>query len=159
MPSPLETARLRLDPLDASSLRAALAYELAGQPPDWPDAAVLPWLETWASMLESEATPAEWGVWLIRTRSGEIVGDAGFKGAPDDTGGVELAYYVRPGHRRRGFAREAVGAVTNHAWTMGAKAVRAEVHVENGASRAVLQRLGFRQVDAIDDHVWYELRR
>ncbi len=158
MQARLETARLVLAPLDAASLRAALDHAMEGQPADWPDADVRPWFEAWAAALDDAPALAPWGVWLVQGRDGELVGDVGFKGPPIDDGAVELAYYVCPGHRGRGYAREAVGALVAEARAAGVRAVRAEVHSENAASAAVLVRLGFIRVAEAGAYAWFELR-
>jgi ribosomal-protein-alanine N-acetyltransferase len=157
MEARLETARLVLAPLDAASLRAALAHAMEVQPADWPDTDVRPWFETWAAALDDAPALAPWGVWLVQGRDGEVVGDVGFKGPPGDDGAVELAYYVRPGHRGCGYAREAVAALVAEARAAGVRVVRAEVHSENAASAAVLERLGFTRVAEADAHEWFEL--
>ena len=70
------------------------------------------WLSKLRSAVEQGGGPNPWrhGFWVIEKESGEIVGGAGFKGAPDDNGMVEIAYGIVPSREGRGYATEAARA-------------------------------------------------
>lgn len=145
-----------------------------------------PDLETWRALLEGEVNGAlegyptdgdlvmarlvvdghlpagEWGPWQIRERvSGLLIGGAGFKGAPNETGMVEIGYGLAPQARGRGFATEAVRALVFHAFARGATAVTAEVDVGNEASARVVAACGFTacEVEAGADVRWWRCDR
>lgn len=57
---------------------------------------------------------------------------------------ADIGYMIIPASYDNGFATEAVGAIVDHAFTRrGTRRIEAEVFVGNGASRRVLEKLGF----------------
>jgi ribosomal-protein-alanine N-acetyltransferase len=83
------------------------------------------------------------GTWLVVV-DGEVVGDCGWFGPPDDAGVVEVGYGLAPGSRGQGLGTEAVAVLT--AWVEqqpGVRLVTAEVLPGNEASLRLLDRLGF----------------
>ena len=141
---------------------------------------VAPGLETWRALLAGQIGPAvdgyptegdlvmaslvdhghlaagEWGPWqVIERETGLLVGGAGFKGAPDDEGAVEIGYGLALASRGRGLATEAVVALVEHALGRGATLVRAECDADNAASRRVLERAGFALVEEAGDATWW----
>ena len=76
-----------------------------------------------------------------------VVGEAGFHGPPDDEGRVEFGYMVITDYRRRGFAEEAVRALT--AWAIRERGItrfRAFIGPPNIPSLSLIRKLGFVQV-------------
>lgn len=156
----LRTLRLTLEPCDAALLGAALGPRDApcDLPPDWPEPDALALFEAHLEALAADPSLAPWGPWLLR-EDGQLVGDAGFKGPPDDEGGVELSYFVRRAFRGRGLATEAVAALVDHAFAMGALLVRGECHRDNRASIGVLRSTGFHVTRIEDDQLRFERAR
>ena len=77
----------------------------------------------------------------------DVVGEAGFHGPPDDEGRVEFGYMVITDYRRRGFAEEAVRALT--AWAIRERGItrfRAFIGPQNIPSLSLIRKLGFVQV-------------
>ena len=73
-----------------------------------------------------------------------LVGDAGFKGVPNNQGCCEIGYSVIPSFRQRGFATEAVAGII--AWVRlipFIRLVRAEALASNAPSQRVLEKNGF----------------
>ncbi|MPY34810.1 GNAT family N-acetyltransferase [Streptomyces adustus] len=109
----------------------------------------------------------EWGVFaLVRTEDGRAVGGMGFHGAPDEQGRAEIGYDLAEGARGRGYATEALRALSE--WALARDDVRslfATVERGNAPSQAVLSRAGFTRVDtdsahlADDGELAYELGR
>jgi RimJ/RimL family protein N-acetyltransferase len=84
------------------------------------------------------------GTFLI-TVDGELVGECGWIGGPDDNGDVEIGYGLAGSARGRGLGTEAVGVLA--AWVErqdGVRRITADALVGNAPSRRVLERLGFR---------------
>jgi RimJ/RimL family protein N-acetyltransferase len=88
--------------------------------------------------------------WLVRAvvgqPAGEVVGHAGFHGAPDERGMVEVGYRIVPEHRRRGYARAALTGLLGFATEHGATIARASISPGNVASLALAASFGFRPV-------------
>ena len=97
-----------------------------------------------AGLVEQGLLPARCGSMLVqRHGTGEIIGSAGFTGAPS-AGAVEIGYSIAPAFRSQGFAREAAARLVEQAF-MDTRVNRVLAHtlaVEN-ASVAILRRLGF----------------
>ncbi|MFM2152815.1 MAG: hypothetical protein RL199_1250 [Pseudomonadota bacterium] len=146
----LATRRLSLTPA------TKVLLDGSERPSDWPEADALPVLRA----LCEDGDGAPWVPWVLRDARGRIVGDAGFKGPPDEEGAVEMGWFIRPPERRRGLAAEAVSALAAWALSGGARLVRAEVHRDNAASLGVARRAGFSIAAIADDglHLWLERR-
>ena len=86
---------------------------------------------------------AWYAIWMIALRNGTHVGELCFKGVSPD-GAVEIGYGISESYEGRGYATEAVSAVT--AWASrqeGIKCVEAEAEEDNIASLRVLEKAGF----------------
>jgi ribosomal-protein-alanine N-acetyltransferase len=144
---------VRLVPLDEPVLRAlalgdlALAGRAAG--------VALPqaYLEDgplWLLRLGQATTDPENAGWLVfavvRQPGDTVVGHAGFHGAPDEAGTVEVGYWIIEQHRRRGHARAALAQLLAYAADHGARTARASVGPHNAASLALVRSFGFAQV-------------
>ena len=141
----LETDRLSLQ---LESTEAVLARIAAMSPVD--QAEVSP---EWLARLRAAPTPTPWthGVALVERASGALVGSAGFKGPPDADGVVEVAYWLAPAYRGRGYAREAAGMGMPPMRVPGVRCVRAHTRPDNAASARVLAACGFALVREVLD--------
>jgi RimJ/RimL family protein N-acetyltransferase len=84
--------------------------------------------------------PAGEGEDFVVEHEGRVVGKAGLYRFP------EIGYILHPDVWRRGFAREALGAVVRRAFDVHElPEILADVDPDNAASLAVLGRLGFRE--------------
>ena len=89
-----------------------------------------------------------WSLHAVVSGEDTIVGDAGFKGAPDSAGAVEIGYAILESQRRRGYAVAAVRLLLDLAAAQpNARLVRAVVDPDNSASIAVVMRAGFTRQD------------
>jgi RimJ/RimL family protein N-acetyltransferase len=94
--------------------------------------------------------------WLLRLAveraTSTIVGLAGFHGAPDDRGMLEIGYSTLPAHRRRGHGREMAttlwAAATEHP---AVRVLRATVEPGNEASLAIIRGAGLVHVGEQQD--------
>jgi [ribosomal protein S5]-alanine N-acetyltransferase len=117
------------------------------------------WLAALRNSVGQGPNPWRHGFWIIEKASGEIVGGAGFKGAPDADGMVEIAYGVVPSREGRGYATEAARALLHFAAAdPRVKTIRAHTRPEPNASTRVLAKCGFVHigpvVDPEDGPVW-----
>jgi RimJ/RimL family protein N-acetyltransferase len=107
-------------------------------------------VDIWAFMVtllsggpENEHSENEHWVMRAVVHDDVIVGNAGFKGAPDG-GRVELGYRISSTHRRRGFAAAAVELLLDRAWAEPAvDTVIATIDPANVASIGVVTKAGF----------------
>jgi [ribosomal protein S5]-alanine N-acetyltransferase len=94
--------------------------------PDW-----IGWL-TWYAVLSAENT---------------LVAGAGFKGAPDINGMVEIGYSVLPKYQRQGIAVEMIEALCKWAFTHDTvQKIEAETTPDNTGSLRVLEKTGFKMI-------------
>jgi ribosomal-protein-alanine N-acetyltransferase len=158
MAAPLETRSLRLVPHAPEHLRALIRgsdfyAESSGLVPakglrDFiVSGDVSP---EWLAALEnaSGADPWRFGFALVHRENRMVIGNAGFTGAPDAEGIVEIAYGVVPDFQGRGYATEAAEALVMWARENGRVAVaRAHTLPQRNASTRVLEKCGFRFVE------------
>lgn len=100
----------------------------------------------WARRARQVAEHPDDGAWITGVIwTGEVaVGRAGFHGAPDADGLVEVGYAVDPEHRRRGHARAALELLLDRAARdQAVRTVRASISPDNAASRALVAGYGF----------------
>ena len=96
--------------------------------------------------LEFEAEQG-WSAWYLLKRVNEaenLVGICQFKGRPDASGSVEIAYSILESHRNQGLATEAVARLAQ--WAFGHQLVRevcAETMPYRRQSIRILEKLGF----------------
>jgi RimJ/RimL family protein N-acetyltransferase len=155
---------VRLHPLDAETLQALIDHDL--------DAArahagvALPeeflndtWL--WTLRLGQMVGEPRVASWLVRAvvaqsgpAAGAVVGHAGFHGAPDERGMVEIGYRIVAAHRRNGYAQAAVTELLAYAREHGAAIARASISPDNPRSLRIAALFGFvevgEQMDEID---------
>ena len=130
---------------DLATARAAAAVELT----PYFASPSMHWL--WRLRLEQMTTDPSSLPWLVRAgvddATGEVVGHAGFHGAPDARGMVEVGYSVDPRLRRRGYARAMLRALIEEARSAPeVTTVRASISPTNVASLATIAGFGFVQV-------------
>jgi RimJ/RimL family protein N-acetyltransferase len=154
--APLQTARLRLEPLTNQTARAILAGDLSGL-----TAAGLTAADGWPheDTADGLAMAVKAGYppgWLI-TAGGAIIGDCGTHGPADEAGRVEIGYGLAAPSRGQGYGSEAVLAITE--WLLGqpeVRQVRAHTLTDNAPSRRVLEKAGFRYLGLDEDEALYQ---
>ncbi|MDP1690951.1 MAG: GNAT family N-acetyltransferase [Burkholderiaceae bacterium] len=150
----LETARLRLEPQLAAHADAMFAvlsdpaiYTYENQPP-----LSLPWLRERFVKLQTRRSgdgSEQWLNWVLRQRSGDLIGYVQATVQPD--GQAFVAYELASAHWGRGLGGEAVAAMIDEL------IVQYKVHTSlavfkraNLRSRRLLERLGFATATAVD---------
>ena len=96
----------------------------------------------------------KWGIFqMILRETGEVIGDIGFHGPPDDSGTVEIGYSVVERYRGRGLVGESAAAICSLAWSRPeVTRIIARTDDSNAASAGVLRHAGFRE-DGMTDGV------
>jgi [ribosomal protein S5]-alanine N-acetyltransferase len=89
----------------------------------------------------------QWGMFQIILReTGEVIGDIGFHGPPDETGTVEIGYGIVGQYRGRGLLGESAVAICGLAWSRReVSRIIARTEEGNAASAGVLRHAGFRE--------------
>ncbi|SDC19036.1 Acetyltransferase (GNAT) domain-containing protein [Sanguibacter gelidistatuariae] len=91
--------------------------------------------------IADDSAEADWVTRVVVTASGAVVGRAGFHGAPDPTGMVEVGYEIDPMFRRQGYARAALLILLDVARAEpGVQVLRATVSPDNHASRNLVEQ-------------------
>ena len=143
-PLPVEAAAALPDDREAAARALGAAL-----PAEWPDPHLVGILRRHQ---QAPAGMEPFGVWAMIDRStGEVVGDIGFHGPPDDAGTVEIGYSVVPSRRRRGLATEAATALVD--WACADPRVHVVVagcDPANAASQRILERTGFERTGEAD---------
>jgi RimJ/RimL family protein N-acetyltransferase len=146
---PIETPRLVLRPVSASTAAAIVAGDLGELDPGvgWPQDDTIDGLRLEAQL---GGTPA---CWLI-VRAGTVIGELGWKGGPGPDGTTEIGYSLAPGYRGQGYASEAVAGFIRWATDQpGVRRVVAETLADNVASKRVLEKSGFAISSSKDGYV------
>jgi RimJ/RimL family protein N-acetyltransferase len=153
---PLQTTRLRLEPLTMETARAILAGDLSGL-----TAAGLAAADGWPheDTADGLAMAVKAGFppgWLI-TAGGTVIGDLGTHGPVDEAGCVEIGYGLAAPSRGQGYGSEAVLAVTE--WLLSqpdVRLVQAHTLISNAPSRRVLEKAGFRYLGLDEGEALYQ---
>lgn len=95
----------------------------------------------------------DWWVYLIiYVPDNILIGSCGYKGEPDSSGMVEIGYEIIPSHRGKGLGTETAKGLLDHALKHSAvHKVVAHTLSEENASGHILEKLGFRQTQDIND--------
>jgi [ribosomal protein S5]-alanine N-acetyltransferase len=163
---PLETDRLTLRPSSLALEQVLLqgpdavtrmtGFQVA---PGWPGP---DWLEVLPSLIGMYEAQPDWCAWnrnIVHREDQTLIGGVGCVCPPQEEGAVSLGYYIVPGSRRQGFAREAVGAYV--AWPQAQPAVqviRAECLTSNTPSCRILERVGMRTTGFFEDEEGHKVR-
>jgi [ribosomal protein S5]-alanine N-acetyltransferase len=164
------TDRLRLTPLTLKQLRACLAApQRLEQELGFPVSLAVftePVIKALgikiSKMAAAPASDHAWYTyWLFAIRAKQVgVGLAGFKGAPDLMGQVEIGYGIDPAWEGQGYTTEAAKALV--AWALGKNGcmgVIAETNRENSASQRILVKIGFKAYAESDTSLWWRIER
>ena len=132
----LETPRLKIHIASDEEIRFLIAAQRD-------DALKAAYTEMFKGCAEHPHERKWYAPWMIELKEGTHVGELCFMGPPSG-GAVEIGYGISEEYRNRGYASEAVKAVS--AWALdkpGVAAVEAETDPENKASQRVLEKCGF----------------
>jgi [ribosomal protein S5]-alanine N-acetyltransferase len=94
----------------------------------------------------------QWGMFeIILRETGEVIGDIGFHGPPDEAGTVEIGYGIVEQYRGRGLVGESAVAICGLAWSRPeVTRIIARTAEGNEASAGVLRHAGFRENGVAD---------
>lgn len=95
----------------------------------------------------------DWWVYLIiHVPDNMLIGSCGYKGEPDSNGMVEIGYEIIPSYRDKGLGTETAKGLLDHAFQHpSVRKVTAHTLSEENASGHILEKLGFAQIEDIND--------
>jgi ribosomal-protein-alanine N-acetyltransferase len=101
-----------------------------------------------------------WGtLWMIIEKGlNRIIGDIGFKGAPTESGLIEVGYTLYAEYRQKGYMSEALQLLCD--WALSDEQVRiivAETNKLNIASQRTLNKVHFKAFAETDTDYWWRL--
>lgn len=140
---PIETERLRLEPLPRDTARLLVAGDLGDLRPGdgWPHADTLDAIR----MALGRGHPPGWLVML----DDRVIGDCGVHAPPNEHGEIELGFGLSAHYRGQGYGSELAAALSQ--WLLALPDVRlvvARAYESNLASRRALERAGF-EIDSV----------
>ena len=163
---PIHTQRLILIPYTLEVARAIRAgntgilAEIGLQPTRiWPDQESMDTLPRVIKRLEQLPEPTGFESWMIvLKRNATVIGDAGFKGAPNKEGVVDIGYSIIEQEQQRGYGLETARALVAWAFRQPqVKCVTANCLLENAASIRLLEKLGMQEVVRDDEMIYWKL--
>jgi RimJ/RimL family protein N-acetyltransferase len=169
MPVPVEniqTERLALVPFTLPVAQALLAFNkgilarIGLQPTRfWPDQESMDTLPRIIKRLEQLPEPTGFESWMIVLKhNATVIGDAGFKGAPNQEGAVDIGYSIIEQEQHKGYGLETAKALVDWAFRQPqVKAVTASCQVENTASIRLLEKLGMQEIVRDDEMIYWRL--
>jgi len=158
--SVVQPDRVAAERVELQQVPAGLARVLADPQADDPDSRSwvhgypLPGTRVAARQAEAagDGGNGQWGMFQIILReTGEVIGDIGFHGPPDEDGTVEIGYSIVEQYRGRGLVGESAVAICGLAWSRPeVTRIIAQTDEGNAASAGVLRHAGFRE-DGVAD--------
>lgn len=152
--STIYTDRLMLIPFTLPTAEALLKgqtdvlKEAGLQPtPYWPDQEALDTLPKIINNLKLVPEPSGFESWMVVLKEGmTVIGDAGFKGAPNSAGEADLGYAIIAQEQRKGYGVEVARALAEWALQQPTvSAVTAKCLIGNTASARILEKLGMKE--------------
>ncbi|MHC2992706.1 acetyltransferase [Pontibacter sp. HJ8] len=163
---PIHTNRLVLVPFTLPVAQALLAFntgilaQIGLQPTRfWPDQESMDTLPRIIKRLEQVPEPTGFESWMIVLKhNATVIGDAGFKGAPNQEGAVDIGYSIIEQEQQQGYGLETAKALMDWAFRQpDVKAVTANCLLENAASIRLLAKLGMREIVRDDEMIYWKL--
>ncbi|GKW45935.1 GNAT family N-acetyltransferase [Planococcus sp. NCCP-2050] len=111
--------------------------------------------------LEEDPELLAWGHWLIIDKmTGQVIGDAGFKGKPNADQEIEIGYGLLERYWNKGYATETVKGLIAWAFETGkVEKVRAETEKDNIGSIRVLEKAGMHKTMKTDKMISWEIKK
>lgn len=101
---------------------------------------------------KSDADSGWWSYLPVLRETNTLIGFCGFKGAPNQSGMVEIGYEIAEDYRQQGLATELAQALILHAFSFPEiKVVQAHTLGEENASTRVLGKCGMKKMEEVND--------
>ena len=161
-PAPVPTLATRrltlrqLTPRDLAGLHACFGDPAAMRYWDGPPSETLDDTAKTLRWMSKATSPYNYLVWAVaRTSDDACIGMVNYHNREARHRRVDIGYIIAPQHQRRGYAREAVGALIGYCeGTLRVHRMQALIQPENTASIGLVEGLGFvREGGVLRDHV------
>jgi RimJ/RimL family protein N-acetyltransferase len=164
--SNVSTERLILIPMNYSLLCSVLEnrdeeLDALGIKRDmaWPGQDTMDILSFLKENLKNTDEVSGFDVWMIVKKEDQtIIGDAGFKGLPDEQGNIEIGFGLVEKEQRKGYGYETANALIDWAFTQkGVKKIKADCLIDNYGSIRVLQKCKMHEIGRDNELIYWEL--
>ncbi|NEM96698.1 GNAT family N-acetyltransferase [Pontibacter burrus] len=127
--------------------------------PYWPDQEAIDTFPKIINNLEKVPEPSGFESYMVVHRlSMTVIGDAGFKGLPNDDGAVDIGYAIVAQAQKNGYGFEAANGLVNWAFQQpGVKVITARCLLDNSASARVLEKLGMQQISRDEELIRWRM--
>jgi ribosomal-protein-alanine N-acetyltransferase len=106
-------------------------------------------------ILEHKLYGHEWVNFIVEKKDGTEIGEATHYISAPNFGWVEIGYAIIPEHRNLGYATETVQLLTDYLFlTKSVPRIQAVIDRENVASKAVLEKSGFKREGILRRALW-----
>ncbi len=160
------TDRLIIIPMDYSLMSAVLEnrYEELGiqgikRNIGWPRQDTIDILSFIKDELKNKDEVSGFYVWMIiKNEDRTIIGDAGFKGSPDEQGTIDIGFGLVEDEQCKGYGTEAAKALISWASTQNdVKRITADCLINNYGSMRVLQKCNMKETGKDCESIFWEL--
>ncbi len=127
----------------------------------WPDKESLETLPKIIKILESVKEPSGFEAWLVVKRDAmTVIGDAGFKGKPDEKGGIDIGYSIIAQEQKKGYGFETAKALADWAFLQGeVRFISASCLLGNKGSARILEKLGMQETSRDETMIYWKVSR
>ncbi len=124
----------------------------------WPRQDTLDILWFLKDLIKSDEDISGFDIWMVIKKDGmQIIGDAGFKGKPDDDGKIEIGFGLVDDEQKKGYGLEAARGLMDWAsQQQGVKTILAECLLDNVGSIKVLTRCGMTETRRDHEYIYWE---
>ncbi len=99
-------------------------------------------------------------VWMVvKKEDMTVIGDAGFKGEPNENGEIEIGFGLIEEEQQKGYGYEVASSLIEWASQKNIiKAIKADCLIDNIASIKLLKKCGMREIERDNELIYWEKR-
>ncbi len=99
-------------------------------------------------------------VWMVVKKEGmTVIGDAGFKGAPNDNGEIEIGFGLIKEEQQKGYGYEVASSLIKWASQINTvKVIKADCLIDNIGSIKLLKKCGMNEIQRDNEFIYWEKR-
>ena len=126
---------------------------------DWPRQDTIDILSFLKENLKYKDEVSGFYVWMVvKKEDMTIIGDAGFKGLPDEQGKIDIGFGLVEDKQRKGYGYEVAKALISWAFTRkDVKKITADCLIDNYGSIRVLQKCNMNEIGRDNELIFWEL--